>query len=62
MRCVIRMVRLSNHFIKDLEKIAAITKKEISVTIDLKTDCNEFKTRYNTARLIETDMRTKKRL
>lgn len=56
------MVRMSNHFIEDSEKIAVIMKKEINETIDLETDFKEFKTRYNTAPLIETDVRAKKRL
>ena len=58
---VIPMVRLSNQFIEDLEKLAAIVKKAINETIDLEIDNISFKSRYNTAQLIESDVRAKKK-
>jgi len=41
------MVRLSNQFIEDLEKLAAIVKKANRETIDLEIDNIIFKSRYN---------------
>lgn len=56
------MVRLTNQFIEDLEKIAAISKKAKYETIDLEIDNINFKSRYNTAQLIQSDVRAKKKL
>jgi len=56
------MVRLSNHFLEDLEKLANIYKGKVRLDWqEINIDNQEFKTKYSTAEMIEHDKFAKKR-
>ena len=56
------MVRLSNHFLEDLEKLANIYKGKGQYDWqEINIDNQEFKTKYSTAEMIDHDNFGKKR-
>lgn len=56
------MVRLSNHFLEDLEKLARLYKEKNNQYLqEINYTNQDFKTKYNTAQMIEHDISVEKR-